>query len=108
MLDIDTTDERALADALIRHGDTPFITRTASGKFHALYRHNGERRRIRPFRGLWQRRSNNLGFVCPGLDPLLLCHRPWGRLFLSQKMQAVLQPSMRGIAVELESGVGGT
>lgn len=52
VLDIDTTDERALADALIRHGDTPFITRTASGKFHALYRHNGERRRIRPWQEL--------------------------------------------------------
>jgi hypothetical protein len=52
VLDIDTTDERALADALIRHGDTPLITRTASGKFHALYRHNGERRHIRPWQEL--------------------------------------------------------
>jgi Bifunctional DNA primase/polymerase, N-terminal len=52
VLDIDTDDERVLADALIRHGHTPLIVRTASGKFHAYYRHNGERRRIRPFAGL--------------------------------------------------------
>jgi hypothetical protein len=48
-LDIDTTDENVLADALQRHGDTPVKVRTGSGKFHAWYRHNGERRRIRPF-----------------------------------------------------------
>lgn len=50
MLDVDTTDERILADALDRHGRTPIIARTASGKFHAPYRHNGERRWIRPRR----------------------------------------------------------
>ncbi len=49
VLDVDTTDERVLADALGRHGDTPLVGRTASGKFHALYRHNGEFRKIRPF-----------------------------------------------------------
>ena len=48
VLDIDTTDERVLADALDRHGPTPFIVRTASGKWHGYYRHNGEGRRIRP------------------------------------------------------------
>ena len=48
-LDIDTTDERVFADALRRHGDTPIKVRTGSGKFHAWYRHNGERRRIHPF-----------------------------------------------------------
>jgi hypothetical protein len=52
ILDIDTPDERVLADALNRHGHTPLIARTGSGKFHAYYRHNGERRRIRPWRGL--------------------------------------------------------
>jgi hypothetical protein len=51
VLDIDTTDERVMADALTRHGQTPLISRTASGKFHLVYRHNGERRRIRPWRG---------------------------------------------------------
>lgn len=49
VLDIDTTDERVLADAMSVHGITPLIGRTASGKFHALYRHNGEFRKIRPF-----------------------------------------------------------
>lgn len=49
VLDVDTTDERVLADCLSRHGPTPLVGRTASGKFHALYRHNGEFRKIRPF-----------------------------------------------------------
>jgi hypothetical protein len=49
VLDIDTCDERLLVDALSRHGPTPIIVRTASGKWHAWYRHNNERRRIRPW-----------------------------------------------------------
>ena len=49
VLDVDTTDERILGDALDRHGYTPLIVRTASGNYHALYRHNGERRKIRPW-----------------------------------------------------------
>jgi len=49
VLDIDTSDERLLADALSRHGPTPIIVRTASGKWHAWYRHSNERRRIRPW-----------------------------------------------------------
>jgi hypothetical protein len=49
VLDIDAADERLLAEALDRHGKTPFIVQTASGKFHAYYKHNGERRRIRPW-----------------------------------------------------------
>jgi hypothetical protein len=52
VLDVDTTDERVLADAMSRHGSTPLVARTASGKFHAYYRHNGEHRKIRPFNGL--------------------------------------------------------
>src|SRR5262249_35373258 len=49
VLDIDTPDERVLANALSRHGPTAIVVRTASGKFHAWYRHNDERRRIRPW-----------------------------------------------------------
>jgi hypothetical protein len=49
VLDVDTNDERVLVDAIGRHGPTPLIGRTASGKYHALYRHNGEFRKIRPF-----------------------------------------------------------
>jgi Bifunctional DNA primase/polymerase, N-terminal/Primase C terminal 1 (PriCT-1) len=52
LCDIDTTDERVLADALDRHGQTPLVVRTASRKWHAYYRHNGERRRIRPWPNL--------------------------------------------------------
>jgi hypothetical protein len=52
VLDVDTRDEKILSDALDRHGHTPIVIRTGSGKFHALYRYNGERRLIRPWRGL--------------------------------------------------------
>jgi hypothetical protein len=52
VLDIDTSDERVLADAIDRHGASPIIVRTASGKFQVPYRYNGERRRIRPWDGL--------------------------------------------------------
>jgi hypothetical protein len=44
--------KKLLGHAIARHGITPILVRTASGKFHAYYRHNGERRRIRPFPGL--------------------------------------------------------
>src|SRR5215470_15417751 len=49
VLDIDTMDEKVAQDAIRRHGQPAIITRTASGKFHHLYRYNGERRRIRPW-----------------------------------------------------------
>jgi hypothetical protein len=51
VLDVDTTDERVLRDALDRHGPTALIVRTGSGKFHAYYRHNSETRNIRPWKG---------------------------------------------------------
>lgn len=47
VLDIDAPDESLLADALARFGASPIVVRTASGKFHAWYRHNGEGRMIR-------------------------------------------------------------
>ena len=43
-LDIDSRDERVLADALNRHGTTPIIIKTASGKYKAWYSHNNEKR----------------------------------------------------------------
>jgi hypothetical protein len=52
VLDVDSTSEAVLGYAIARHGITPIVVRTASGKYHAYYRHNGERRRIRPFPGL--------------------------------------------------------
>jgi hypothetical protein len=51
ILDVDTPDERVLADALDRHGPTPVVVRTGGGKFHAYYRNTGEPRRIRPWVG---------------------------------------------------------
>ena len=50
VLDVDTTDERVLADAVYRHGTTPIVARSGSGHFQAWYRHAGERRLIRPRR----------------------------------------------------------
>jgi len=47
LVDVDTADEKVLADALSVYGDTPIISRTASGGCHAWYRHNGEQRRIK-------------------------------------------------------------
>jgi hypothetical protein len=49
ILDVDDTSERTLAAAQDRHGATPIIVRTGSGKFHAYYRHNREHRLIRPW-----------------------------------------------------------
>jgi hypothetical protein len=52
VLDIDSKDERILADAITRHGKTPIVIRTGSGHFQVWYRNGGERRRIRPNRGV--------------------------------------------------------
>jgi Bifunctional DNA primase/polymerase, N-terminal len=49
VLDIDTTDQKIAEDAIRQHGQPAIIIRTASRKFHHLYRYNGERRRIRPW-----------------------------------------------------------
>jgi hypothetical protein len=51
ILDVDTTDEQVLSDALGQHGNTPIIVRTGSRHYQAWYRNNGESRRIRPFAG---------------------------------------------------------
>ena len=48
ILDVDSTDERTLADALDRHGLTPIIVRSGSGNHQAWYRWRGEKRQIRP------------------------------------------------------------
>lgn len=48
VLDVDTPDERVLADALNRHGPTPLIVRSGSRNWQAWYRHNGEGRKVRP------------------------------------------------------------
>src|SRR5262249_38483303 len=50
VLDVDSKDERVLADALDRHGKTDVIARSGSGNYQAWYKYNGERRRIRPCR----------------------------------------------------------
>lgn len=47
VLDIDEPCENLLADAQARFGPSPLVARTASGKYHVYYRHNGEKRKIR-------------------------------------------------------------
>ena len=51
-VDIDMAGDAALGAALERFGDTPIKIRTASDKSKAWYRHSGEGRRTRPFKGL--------------------------------------------------------
>jgi hypothetical protein len=50
--DVDEVGEKPLQCFLDRHGDTPIIVRTATGKHHCWYRHNGERRVVRPESGI--------------------------------------------------------
>jgi hypothetical protein len=47
VLDVDVPDRSVLDAAIARHGEPRLIVQTASGKFHAYYRHNRERRSIR-------------------------------------------------------------
>src|SRR5688572_20803451 len=51
ILDVDTPSETVLAEAIDRHGQTPFVVRTGGRKFHLYYRHNAEPRQIRPWAG---------------------------------------------------------
>lgn len=44
VVDIDDPDENLVADAMGKLGPTPIVVRTASGKHHLWYRHNGEPR----------------------------------------------------------------
>jgi hypothetical protein len=51
VVDVDSAADAELQYALDTFGPSPIIVRTASGKHHAYYRHDGERRRIRPIPG---------------------------------------------------------
>ena len=48
ILDVDTTDERVLADGLAEYGETPIVIRSGSGHYQAWYRNGGEPRKIKP------------------------------------------------------------
>lgn len=48
VVDIDSADDRLVAEVEARFGATPFRVRTPSGGRHLYYRHQGERRQIRP------------------------------------------------------------
>ena len=80
LVDVDTKDERALADALSTYGDTPIISRTASGGgYHAWYRysdgawkhHGKSRRAIRPDRTKpFDFLATGMAVVPPSVGPL--------------------------------------
>jgi Bifunctional DNA primase/polymerase, N-terminal/Primase C terminal 1 (PriCT-1) len=48
VIDIDSSSDRELRYAIDTYGESPVMVETASGKHHLWFRHNGERRRIRP------------------------------------------------------------
>lgn len=52
VLDLDDTDPAILKESERLFGPSPLVWRTGSGKFAAAFRHNGERRRIRPIPAL--------------------------------------------------------
>jgi Bifunctional DNA primase/polymerase, N-terminal len=52
VLDVDTADERVRDDAFARHGEPAIAVRTISGHWQGWYRHNGERRQVKPWPGL--------------------------------------------------------
>jgi hypothetical protein len=51
VVDVDSAADSELQYALDTFGPSPVLVRTASGKHHAYYRHDGERRSIRPISG---------------------------------------------------------
>jgi hypothetical protein len=69
--DVDAPGEVALYAALEMWGDTPVIIKTASGKYHCYYRHNGEGRHVRflgpdkPYDIL----GGGLAVACPSQGP---------------------------------------
>lgn len=52
VLDVDDPDPMVLNSALARFGETPIVIKTGSGNYQAWYKHNGERRMIRPIKGI--------------------------------------------------------
>jgi hypothetical protein len=82
--DVDEVGDKALQRFIDRHGDTPIVAQTASGKHHCWYRFNGEKRVIRPEPGVEvdvlgggyvvappsQARSGEYQFISGGLDDL--------------------------------------
>ena len=51
VLDVDSADERTRDNAFARYGAPTIVVRTLQGGWQGWYRHNGERRRIRPWPG---------------------------------------------------------
>lgn len=51
-VDVDAEGDAWISAMFERFGDSPIVIRTASGKAKIWYRHDGEKRLIRPFKGL--------------------------------------------------------
>ena len=52
IVDIDSPDEATLTEAYKLFGKSPILWRTGSGNFAMPFRHNGEKRHIRPSRSV--------------------------------------------------------
>ena len=52
LVDIDSRDEQVVSEAIKLFGKSPIIWRTGSGNHAMPFRYNGEKRRIRPVRGM--------------------------------------------------------
>ena len=110
LVDVDTKDERALADALSTYGDTPIISRTASGGgFHAWYRysdgawknHGKSRRAIRPDR------TKPFDFLAAGMAVVPPSVGPLGQYqFIRGDLDDIeaLKPLARPVPVEQHEG----
>jgi len=98
VVDVDTADEKIAADAIQRHGQPAIITRTASGKFHHLYRYNGERRRIRPWPGLPidVLGDNGYALAAPSKTPRGSYEIIHGHLDDLDRLKPMLQPAPEG------------
>src|SRR5215207_6565780 len=102
VLDVDTPDERVLADALDQHGPTPLVVRTGSGNWQAWDRHGGEPRRVRPWAG---KPIDVLGDGFTVAPPSRGVHR-WYTLVQGTLDDLDRLPAMRDVEA-LASGSGG-
>jgi Bifunctional DNA primase/polymerase, N-terminal/Primase C terminal 1 (PriCT-1) len=93
VLDIDEPGDKVLHKALDRHGETPIIVRTASGKHHAWYCYNGERRAVRPEPG------NEIDILGGGIVTAPPSHGPKGNYqFVAGSLNDLSRlPTMRDV-----------
>src|SRR6516164_7873864 len=103
-VDVDAPDPELLQEALRRHGESPIVVQTASGKFHIWYRHNGERRSVRKLaREVWGR-DVPIDILGGGLSVAPPTTNSKGQYrFIRGGLEDVRRlPTMRGLARESE------